>query len=138
MDCMFPNTAKGVAVMWSPLMRNYIARSLRHARLRVDVRNKFCMSSDYLPFMLAGVPAARPADWHNSFPPYTHTIADTDEKVPAHWLKANAAMCASILLPMLTDSKPLPSRRKSREEVARLVRQEGVEDALRWQVLLPA
>ena len=47
-------------------------------------------------------------------------------------------MCASLLLPMLTDPKPLPAQRKRREQVCRLVQQEGVEDALRWQVLLPA
>jgi len=138
MDCMFESTAEGVAVMWAPKLRNYIAQGLRRSYPRVDVRNTFCMSSDYLPFMLAGVAAARPADWRNSFPPWTHTIEDTDEKVPARWLKANAAMCATILLRMLTDPKPLPTRRKSPEEVQKLVAQDAAAESLRWQVQLPS
>jgi hypothetical protein len=134
MDCLFPSTARGVAVMWSPSMCHYIARTLPG----VEVRNRFCMSSDYLPFMLAGVPAARPADWHNGFPAFTHTTKDTDEKVPASWLKPNIRTSARLLLRLLTDPRPLPSKRNSREEVHRLIAKDAAGELLRWQVLLPA
>ena len=49
-------------------MKNCIEAYLNQTQCRVDVRNYFCMSSDYLPFMLKGIAAARPADWENSFP----------------------------------------------------------------------
>ena len=138
MDCMFESTAEGLAVMWSPSMRKYIARGLHRKHPPVDVRNLFCMSSDYLPFMLAGIPAARPADWKNSFPPWTHTIRDTGDKIPSRWLKSNAELAANVLLRMLVDPKPLPSTRLSEAQVqAAAVRDRAVE-ALRWQVLLPA
>jgi len=124
--------------MWSPSMRNYIARGLRRTHPRVEVRDFFCMSSDYLPFMLAGIPAARPADWKNLFPPWTHTIRDTCDKVPSRWIKSNAEVAANLLLRMLVDPKPLPSRRRSGIQVqAAAVRDRAVE-SLRWQVLLPA
>lgn len=135
---MFESTAQGVAVMGAPKLRNYIANGLRRSHPRVEVRNLFCMSSDYLPFLLAGVPAGRPADWRNSFPSWTHTVLDTEEKVPARWLKSNADVCANILLRMLTDPKPLPSQRKSPEEVQKLVVRENAAEPLRWQVLLPS
>ena len=139
MDCMFPNTAKGLVVIGAPEMSDYVIAGLRNgARQRVDVRNGFCMSSDYLPFVLAGVPAARPADFGDTFPPYTHTIADTDDKIPPAWLNANAKMCAHVLLRMLTDPRPLPARRRSADEVRRLVESAGAQDLLRWQVQLPA
>jgi hypothetical protein len=138
MDCMFESTAKGFAVIWEPRLRPYIDSSVRHLRPRIDVRDRFCMSSDYLPFMLAGVPAGKPTDWHNSFPPLTHTVKDTEEGVPTSWLTANAKMCASILLRMLTDPRPLPGRRKSAREVQELVQREDAADPLRWQVLLPS
>lgn len=138
LDCLFDSTARGVAVMGAPRWRAYIVTSLGRSPPRVEVRNRFCMSSDYLPFLLAGVPAARPADWHDSFPSWTHTVLDTEARVPARWLKANATVGASILLRMLTDPKPLPSRRKRAAEVQELIRRENAAEALRWQVLLPS
>jgi hypothetical protein len=84
------------------------------------------------------VPAARPADWHNSFPRWTHTTKDTGDKVGIDFLKTNAIVFGKMLLKMLTDPAPLPSRRKSRTEVQALVDDEGAADVLRWQVLLPS
>lgn len=138
MDCIFENTARGTAVMWSPEMREYIHGSLHEAHPEVDVRDFFCMSSDYLPFMLAGIPAGRPADWHNTFPRWTHTVEDTDDKISYAWLRDNAIAYARMLLWMLTDNRPLPSRRQSAAEVQSAIEQAGAGEALRWQVLLPS
>ena len=137
-DSLFDSTAEGVAVMCSPEMRDYIGQTLEKLHPEVDVRNHFCMSSDYLPFVLAGIPAARPADWKDSFPPWSHTREDTDDKIPDAWLKANAVVYTRLLLKLLTDREQLPARRKSREEVRALVKQEHVEEALRWSAALPA
>ena len=134
LDCLYENTARGLAVMWSPEVKDYIAEALASRHPEVNVRNHFCMSSDYLPFMLAGVPAARPADWHRSFPLWTHTTADTLEKVPITSLKSNAIVCARILLKMLMDPSPLPSRRNTPEEIEKLIDRDGARESLRWQI----
>jgi len=67
-------------------LRNCIALELRQAQRRVDVRNLFCMSSDYLPFILEGIAAARPAGFDASFPPWSHTRMDTSDKIPPDWI----------------------------------------------------
>jgi len=131
MDSLLSSTAEGVAVMWSPTMRDYIDRALRQTRCRVDVRNFFCMSSDYLPFMLEGIAAGRPADWKGLFPPISHTRVATPDKVPTEWIRMNAMTYAQMLVRMLTDPKPLPAKRKSPQQVKHLVKQEGAEDHLR-------
>lgn len=131
MDCLFPSTADGVAVTWSPAMRDYIARALRQTTCDVDVRNLFCMSSDYLPFILAGIPAARPADWKSSFPTWSHTRMDTPDKVPPEWIRMNAMTYAQLLVRMLLDPKPLPAKRKRPQEIRDLTAQASVGEALR-------
>jgi len=130
LDSLFDSTAEGIAVMWSPSMRDYIARALEQLHPEVDVRNQFCFSSDYLSFMLQGIPAARPADWKGSFPVWGHTIQDTHDKIPPVWLKSNAVVLARLLLKMLTDDNDLPSRRRDRQEVQALLKQECVEKFL--------
>jgi len=136
MDSLFDSTARGIAVMWSPEMRDYIEQALCERHPEVDVRNRFCMSSDYLPFMLAGVPAARPADWKDSLPTWSHTIEDTEDKVPPEWIKSNAAVCADVLLSILTDPAELPSRRHSPREIRELIAQDKADESLRWQIAL--
>ena len=132
LDSLFDDTASGLAVMWSPEMREYIAHALSDFNAKVDVRDMFCMSSDYLPFLLAGVAAGRPASFTSPFPPWSHTVEDTEDKIDLEWLRANALLCARVLLKMLTDRGPLPSMRKTAQEVRELVRAEQAEDALYW------
>lgn len=132
LDSLFDDTAKGLAVMGSPEMREYLERAVQEFGMTVDIRDLFCMSSDYLPFVLAGIPAARPASYHAVFPPWSHTAEDTEDKIDAEWLKQNAVLCARSLLKMLTDREPLPSRRRTSDEVSELIRSEGVEEALGW------
>jgi len=136
-DCLYENTAKGMSVIWSPEMRDFIAGKLDTAHPGVDVRNHFAMSSDYLPFMLQGVPAGKPSDWFSTFPSWTHTVIDTDDNVPLEWIRTNAVMCAHTLLTLLTAPEELPGRRNSRDEIFKLIEQEDVEECLRWQIGLP-
>ena len=131
MDSLFPATAAGVAVMWAPAMRDYVDRALAQTQCRVDVRDHFCMSSDYLPFMLEGIAAARPADWTGDFPPWSHTFFDTPDKVPDQWIRQNAMAFAQLLMRLLVDPRPLPARRKSRSQVQDLLGREDAADALR-------
>jgi hypothetical protein len=132
MDSLFDATAEGVAVMWSPGMRDYIERVFRETQCDVEVRNLFCMSSDYLPFMLEGIPAARPAhfDLHQKFPPYSHTRLDTPEKIPIDWIRKNAMVFAQMLLAMLVDPRALPAKRHSPDEVSALIEQAGARNLL--------
>jgi len=129
LDCMLPTTAKGVAVMWAPKMRDLIERYSRQTQCEMDARNLFCMSSDYMPFMLAGIAASRPADWHNTFPVWSHTAMDTINRVPIDWIRANAMAHAQWFMRVMTEPKPLPTKRKSPEEVAQLLAKENVEEA---------
>jgi carboxypeptidase Q len=130
LDSLFDGTALGFGVMWSPPMRDYIARTLEKRHPEVEVRNLFCMSSDYLPFMLQGIPTGRPANWHSRFPRWSHTWEDTGDKVTPAWLKSNAAVCAQTLLAMLVDRAPLPGARLTPDQVRRLLRLEAAEDDL--------
>jgi hypothetical protein len=123
MDCLFPETAKGVAVMWSPAMRAVIDAAIKDAGQEVDVRDHFCMSSDYFLFMMEGVPAARPADFWNSFPQgRMHTAVDTPDRIPTEWVCQNARVYAPMLARLLLDPRPLPAARRSKDEVAALGR----------------
>ena len=131
LDSLYRGTAHGVAVMWAPRLRDYMDACLRRAGRRVDVRNHFCMSSDYLPFMLAGIPAARPATWDADFPPWSHTFYDTPDKVSIDDLRLNAMTYAQLLLHLLTDTKPLPARRQSGAEVRARLQSEQVVDSIR-------
>lgn len=129
MDTLWPSTAEGMAVMWSPEMRDYFAATLAATTRRVDVRNLFCMSSDYLSFMLQGIPAARPADFHNCMPPWSHTAIDTADKINPDWLRLNASVFAQVLVRMLTDPAPLPAARLTPDQVhARLGQVDAVAE----------
>ena len=130
LDGLFDKTAEGIAVIWSPQVHEYLHRTLADLHVEVDVRDLFCMSSDYLPFMLQGVPACRQANWEGPYPMWLHTRQDTDDKVPVEWLRANAQVFAPLLLRVLTDPESLPFSRKTPSEVRMLLREEGAEDIL--------
>lgn len=132
MDGLFPATSRGIAVMWSPQMKNCIEAYLRQTQCCVDIRNYFCMASDYLPFMLKGIAAARPADWEHSFPQWTHTKLDTPPRVPMEWIRLNAMPFAQLMVRLLMDPQPLPTSRKSREQVRHLVEEEDVAEDLHY------
>jgi hypothetical protein len=129
-DSLFPATARGMAVMWSPEMRDYCARAFTASGSPVEVRNLFCMSSDYLPFMLAGIPAARPADFENSFPIWSHTAGDDRSHVDPQWVRVNAEVYAALLHRLLTDPEALPAQRLTPAAVRQRLEQEDVLDAL--------
>lgn len=126
MDTLFPATAEGIAVMGSPELSQYFRRQLAMTRLAVEVRDLFCMSSDYLPFVLEGVPAARPARWHGEFPPQSHTTADLSDRVPIEWVRQNAYAHGSLLLRALLDPEPLPGQRNTPDEVRAILDREDV------------
>jgi hypothetical protein len=130
LDGLFPATAEGMAVMWAPEIRDYIDLAFRQTQCRVDVRNLFCMSSDYLPFILEGIAAARPADWKNSFPDFQHTVLDLPCRLPAEWIRMNAIPLAQLLIRMLMDPRSLPVRRKSKKEVLELLQEERALEAM--------
>lgn len=131
MDGIFASTARGMAVMWSPEMRDYIASVFSKAGSYVDVRNHFCSSSDYLPFMLEGIPAARPADWEDSFPLGSHTEKDNLSNVRVDWIRSNAMVYSQLLAHILIAPDPLPVRRLTTDEIRDKVRKEDMTDNLR-------
>ena len=134
MDSLFSSTAKAVAVIWSPIMRDYINQIFHRIQCEVDVRNMFCMSSDYLPFMLEGIPTARPADCEDPDQPYpdvSHTALDTPERVDPEWITLNAMNYAAMLGRMLMDPQPLPTKRKTPEQVQALIAEDDAVEELR-------
>lgn len=133
MDTLFPSTARGLAVMWSPEMRDYCDGAFRQAGRQVDVRDLFCMSSDYFPFMLAGLPAMRPADWEDALPIEWHSAADDLGHIRVDWVQHNAMVHAQLLARLLTDPRPLPARRLAGAEVAERLAAEEIDEWMRAQ-----
>lgn len=131
MDSLWPATADAIAVMWSPEMRDYIAQVFAETARSVEVRNLFCMSSDYLPFLLEGIACARPAGFEAAFPPYSHTRMDTPDKTPPDWIRLNAMSHGQLLARLVTDPRPLPTQRKSALEVQKLLDKEGARELIR-------
>jgi hypothetical protein len=80
---------------------------------------------------LAGIPAARPAQWHGEFPPQSHSIADIPDRICIDWIRDNAMMVALMLLKALTDAAPFRLRHRSSGEVAEELHGEGVFENLR-------
>ncbi len=83
--------------------------------------------------MLAGVAAARPADCEDPNQPYpniSHTALDTPDRVASDWITINAMNYARMLRDMLTDPQPLPTERKTPEQVRALIAQEDAAEAL--------
>ena len=133
LDGLFDSTALGVAAFGSPGMSGYVREALRLHRPEVDVRDTFGDSSDYLPFVLKGVAAARPADWHNRFPRWFHTRGDTLEKVDIASLEANALMLARVLIQVLTDRNDLPAARRDPGQVQEWVERHNASERLFWR-----
>jgi hypothetical protein len=131
MDSLWPATADGIAVMWAPEMRDYIENAFRGTARGVDARNLFCMSSDYLPYMLEGIACARPAGFEAAFPPYSHTEMDTPDKVPLDWIRLNAMTHAQLLVRLICDPRPLPVARKTAHQVHKLLEAEAAASLIR-------
>ena len=130
-DELTAETAKGAAVMWSEPMCEFIREAFRSTQRTVDVRNFFCFSSDYVPFMLSGVPAARPADFSlKTHPTVSHTKYDTPDKVDYDWIRLNAMNFAQLLYAIAVYPGPLPAQRNSPEEVSELVDREGIRQVV--------
>lgn len=133
MDVLFTATAHGMGVMWSPEMRDYCMRAFDDTGSRVDVRNLFCMASDYFPFMLAGTPAARPANWDDSFPNTWHSATDDLAHIRPEWVRQNARTYAPLIARLLTDPAPLPCRHLSPAEVQVKLAEEEIGEWLHAQ-----
>lgn len=131
MDTLWTSTMSGVAVMWSPEMRDVLDHLYKSNLRSMDVRNLFCMSSDYLPFMLEGIPSGRPADFFDSMPPWSHTRLDTPDQVSLDWIRGNAMVHGQMIAGLLTQPLSFPNRRKSKGEVRLLLEQEGVIESMR-------
>jgi len=96
LDCMFPETAKGIAVMGTPELTNLCRR--RCAGQPSSRRACPLLCFQRLSVLHApGRPAARAADFHNRFPTCRmHTPFDTPAQLPAEWLTANVAAFAPL------------------------------------------
>jgi hypothetical protein len=137
LDSLFPQTAWGMAVMGSSTMRDYADEVFRQMREQVDVRNMFCMGSDYVPFLLSGVPAGRPADFGGAIPRWSHTRQDIPQNVPPQWIQLNESTFGCLLGRILTESR-LPSRRLPADEVRALVDKKKARQALlAWENDVP-
>ena len=132
LDTLCPGTSRGIAVMWAPEMRDMIERTMRGTGRHCKVQNLYCAGSDYLPFMMSGIAAARAADWENSLPRWCHTTMDNAHNLPVEWIQLNAMPFAQLLLRLLTEPRPLPTKRKSRDQVAALMAAEGEERYMKF------
>ena len=130
-DELTAETAKGAAVMWSEPMCDFVADVFRATARSVEARNFFCFSSDYVPYMLVGIPAARPADFLlRTHPAVSHTRYDTPDKVPCDWIRLNAMNFAQLLYAIAVHPGLLPAHLNSPEEVSELIDREGIRQVV--------
>jgi hypothetical protein len=131
LDSLFPATSRGTAVMFSPAYRDLIEKIFIDAGIDVAVRDMFCMSSDYFPFMMEGLPAIRPADLEDSFPDWSHTVKDDLPNMRFEWIPQNARVYAKLIVRLLTEEHLPERRRLSHGEVREIIVREGVLDTIR-------
>lgn len=131
LDSLFAETARGIAVMGSEAVHRRCAELAARIDPRLEVRRQFCHTSDYLPFVLAGVPATRPADWTDGFPACYHTPADNAESVSTSWIDANVRTHAAVLRALLEDADASTFARRSRAEVVQDIEAAGAAEKLR-------
>ncbi len=131
LDSLFAETARGIAVMGSESVHRRCAALAARIDPGLDVRRQFCHTSDYLPFVLAGVPAARPADWTDGFPDCYHTPADNAESVSTSWIDANVRTHAAVLREWLEAADASTFACRSRAEVAQDIEAAGAAEKLR-------
>lgn len=117
LDNLYNSTARGVAVIWTNEIRDYIDDMFKEMDVEMEVREMFCMSSDYLPFILEGVPAGRQSNFHDPVPSASHTTMDTFENIHIDWIQHNAMVFSRMIARFLIDDGPLPGRRLSKAEV---------------------
>ena len=117
LDNVYTSTARGVAVNWSPEMRDHLDNVFKRLGREVEVRNMFGMSSDYLPFTLEGIPTGRQANYGD--PPLTasHTALDQLDNMHIDWVQHNAMIFGEMIGELLLDPDPLPGRRLAPKEV---------------------
>lgn len=130
-DCVYPLTANGVAVMGSQRWHKKIEEVAATVEPTFDIRSTFCQTSDYLPFMLAGIPCGRPVDWSDTFPEWIHTRLDQPGAYPLEWITENVATHATWIAKLLADPDPLPYDRQSLDDVRQMVEENGALNSLR-------
>jgi hypothetical protein len=131
LDSLFPATSRGTAVMFSTVYRDLVEKIFIGAGIDAAVRDMFCMSSDYFPFMMEGLPAIRPADLEDSFPDWSHTVKDDLQNMRFEWIPQNARVYAKLIIRLLTKEILPEMRRLSRKELRNIIVKEGVRDTIR-------
>lgn len=96
------------------------------------VTQAISFSSDHWPFYMRGIPAAHfrdvPADPIDLW--YSHTTADTVDKVSPKGLK-DAALILSLVLMRLADAEEFPIRHTPIEKINKTLEENGVAENLR-------
>ncbi len=121
LDNLYTSTARGAAVIWTPEIRDYIDEMFKDMGVEMEVREMFCMSSDYLPFILEGVPAGRQSNFYDPVPSASHTVMDDLENIHIDWIQHNAMVFARMMARFLMDVGPIPGKRLAKEKVYGLI-----------------
>lgn len=101
------------------------------------VENDLTTASDNFPFFMEGVPAVclyRRAEQRGRG--FGHTKADTVDKVDNRYLKEAAIVLSQSLLRIANEEERM-SRRRSREEIKKILQERGMEETLRIQKKWP-
>jgi len=96
------------------------------------VRETFCLTGDYLQFLLNGIPVARPADFDDRFPPWTHSEYDTPSRISISDIVENEKVFSSLLYHLMTMDH-IPSSRLTENQVRSFSKKMRVDDIIEWR-----
>jgi Iap family predicted aminopeptidase len=116
-------------------------RAIDMANLGVEIDDaSLSAHSDHFPFVLAGVPAVTA----HSSPPrlewgaWSHTMADTLDKLDPHELRIAATGVAGVLLHLAVSPDGLPRTHATAAAVRNMLAEAGMEESLRLQGWWPS
>jgi Iap family predicted aminopeptidase len=114
----------------SPELVPYLKEIVKDMKYDSSIKSRMGTHSDFFPFFLKGIPTT---SLGTDLPPrpegrgFSHTVADTPDKVQLRPLREAAMVVARTIL-RIADSENIPVKRKSSEEVMRIIRLYGLEE----------
>jgi Zn-dependent M28 family amino/carboxypeptidase len=108
----------------------YLKAIAKDMKYGAPVKSRMGTHSDFFPFFLKGIPTASLGTDRPPRPEgrgFGHTAADTPDKLRLRPLREAAMVVARTIL-RIADSKDIPAKRKSPEEVKKMLRLYGLEE----------
>lgn len=127
-------SGRGLALQGLEELRSLFGGFTQEMGYPLELSNRIGTASDHFPYLMRGVPAAslfarRPAGMGRGF---SHTMADTLDKVSEVELRESAMVAARLLL-RLANHQGAIGRKRSRSEIKALLLEHDLEEPLKAQ-----